>query len=132
LLYQNKPDEVIDLLKGHGPGGFASRYDEVLGDAYVAQGNFAEAQTAYLAALAENRSLQTIDTDLVQLKLNDLPDMTEVAETSAALEAAIDEDAVTGEPGNDEESIDTPEMIEGSAAEPDAENDAEPETGTEQ
>ena len=132
LLYQNKPDEVVALLKDQGAGGFAPRYNEVLGDAYAAQGNFAEAQTAYLAALAEDRSVQTIDTNLVQLKLNDLPDLTEIAATAAALEAAVDEDAVAEEADAVEESGNVPEKIEGSAAEPEAQNDADSEAGTEQ
>lgn len=90
LLYQNKPGDVVDLLKDIDAGGFAARYNEVLGDAYGAQEYFAEAQTAYVAALAENAALRTIDANLVQLKLNDLPDLAELATLSAAIEAAID------------------------------------------
>ncbi len=124
-LYQNKPDEVVDLLKDRSESAFAARYNEVLGDAYTAQGNFAEAQTAYLAALTENPALQTIDNTLVQLKLNDLPDLDELAATSAAIEAAIDEAEVASEPEN------APEAVE-EQAEPEAQDDAEPDTGTEQ
>jgi predicted negative regulator of RcsB-dependent stress response len=115
LLYQGKSNEVVELLKGRGEGGFAPRYLEVLGDAYAAQGNFAEAQAAYLAALSGNSSLQTIDTNLLQLKLNDLPDLTA---SSAAIEAANDLGDIVGEPAD--------------AAVPEAQDDAEPDTGTEQ
>jgi len=120
-LYQNKPDEVVELLKDRSESAFAARYSEVLGDAYTAQGNFAEAQTAYLAALAENPALQTIDNNLVQLKLNDLPDLDELAATSAAL----DEAEVAGESENAPEAMEEP-------AEPEAQDDAPPDTGTEQ
>ncbi len=125
LLYQNKPDEVVDLLQGRGDGGFAARYSEVLGDAYAAQSNFAEAQAAYEAALAENPALQTIDSNLIQLKLNDLPDLAELAATSAALEAAIDADEIVNVAADAADSVDH-------AAAAGAEDDAEPETETEQ
>ena len=125
LLYQSKPDEVVDLLQGRDDGGFAARYSEVLGDAYAAQSNFAEAQAAYEAALAENPALQTIDSNLIQLKLNDLPDLAELAAMSAALEAAIDEDEIVDVAEDAADSVDDP-----SAA--GAQDDAEPETETEQ
>ena len=98
LLYQNKPDEVVELLQDRGTGGFAARYGEVLGDAYAARAEYAQAQAAYMTALSENADLQTVDTDLVQLKLNDLPDPAEVAAANAAADAAVDE----GEPAVDD------------------------------
>jgi len=115
LLYQGKPDEVIEILKDRGEGGFAPRYLEVLGDAYAAQGKFAEAQTVYLAALSGNSSLQTIDNNLIQLKLNDLPELTA---NSAAIETPMDEGDVAAEHAE--------------ASEPEAQDDAEPDTGTDQ
>lgn len=90
LLYQNKPEEVVTLLRGHDTGGFAAKYSEILGDAYAALGRIEEAQAAYSKALLENATVQTIDSDLMQLKLNDLPDPNELAATSVAIEAAID------------------------------------------
>jgi predicted negative regulator of RcsB-dependent stress response len=124
LLFQNKPDEVVELLKDRGESGFTARYSEVLGDAYVAQGNYAEAQTAYLLALGEQPALQTIDNNLVQLKLNDLPDLDELAETSAAIEAAIDEGEVADEPEDSGEAVEAP-------AEPQAEDGPETDGETE-
>ena len=124
LLYQNKPDEVVELLKDRSESGFSARYSEVLGDAYAAQGNFAEAQTAYLAALSENPALQTVDNTLVQLKLNDLPDLDELAGTSAAIEAALAEDEVAEAPENAAEAMEA-------SAEPESQDDAEPDSGTE-
>lgn len=124
LLYQNKPDEVVELMEGRATGGFAARYSEVLGDAYAAKGDYAAAQTAYLAALTEDQSLQTIDNSLIQLKINDLPDLNEVAATAEALEAAIEAGDVAEEP------TDVPDEME----DPDAPlaEDAEPEAETEQ
>ena len=124
LLYQNKPDEVVELLKDRGESGFSARYSEVLGDAYAAQGNFAEAQTAYLAALTENQTMRTVDNTLVQLKLNDLPDLDEMAGTAAAIEAALAEDEVDEAPENTAEAMEEP-------AEPESQDDAEPDSGTE-
>jgi predicted negative regulator of RcsB-dependent stress response len=125
LLYQNKPDEVVELLNDRGESAFTARYSEILGDAYAAQGNFAEAQTAFQAALTENPALQTIDNNLVQLKLNDLPDLDELVEASAAIEAAIDQGEVA------EESENAPETME-EPAEPEVQDAAEPDAETEQ
>lgn len=91
LLYQEKPGEVITLLKDHVEGGFAARYSEVLGDAYAAEGRFAEAEEAYLTALAQNRNSRTIDNNLIRLKINDLPDPNELAATTGEAEPAADE-----------------------------------------
>lgn len=124
LLYQNKPDEVVELLNDRSESGFSARYGEVLGDAHAAQGNFAEAQTAYLAALTENPAVRTIDNTLVQLKLNDLPDLDELAGTSAAIEAALAEDEVAEAPENASEAVEEP-------ADPESQDDAEPDSGTE-
>ena len=124
LLYQNKPDKVVELLKDRGESGFSARYSEILGDAYAAQGNFAEAQTAYLAALTENQTMRTVDNTLVQLKLNDLPDLDEMAGTAAAIEAALAEDEVDEAPENTAEAMEEP-------AEPESQDDAEPTSGTE-
>jgi predicted negative regulator of RcsB-dependent stress response len=125
LLYQNKPDEVIELLKDRGASGFAARYKEILGDAHAAEGEFAAAQTAYQEALRLNQGLPTVDNNLIQLKLNDLPDLTELAATSAAIEAAIDE-------GDVAEEVGTAPDEEEETAQPEAQNEASPDTGTEQ
>jgi predicted negative regulator of RcsB-dependent stress response len=107
MLYQSKPEEVLTLLDGQMDNAFASRYYEILGDAHFALGNFDEAQTAYLAALSEPSAAQVIDANLVQMKINDLPeieaidaeqaeDMTAVPadEASEVIEAA---DTVVGD-----------------------------------
>lgn len=126
LLYQNKPDEVVELMEGRATGGFAARYSEVLGDAYTAKGDYAAAQASYLVALAEDQSLQTIDSSLVQLKINDLPDLNEVAATAEALDAAIEAGEVA------EESADVPDAVEELEATPDVADEADPEAETAQ
>ena len=95
LLYQNRPEEVVTLLRDRPDSAFSARYAEALGDAYFALGEYEEARTAYQAALTEIPALQTVDQNLVQLKINDLPDAEEMAATSQAIEAAL-EDADAG------------------------------------
>ena len=75
MLYQGKNEEVLTLLEGHTDDAFAPRNYEVIGDAHVALGNYEEAQTAYRAALAGNGAAQMLDTGLVQMKINDLPEL---------------------------------------------------------
>jgi len=79
LLYQDKAQEVVELVSGNMETAFASRFNEVLGDAYVELGSYAEAEAAYVAALNDNPSIPTVDTALIQLKINDLPVAEEVA-----------------------------------------------------
>lgn len=64
----------------------------MLGDAFAAQGNYAEAESAYRAAMADGRNLRTIDNNLIRLKLNDLPDAQELASTASGADAAVDDE----------------------------------------
>lgn len=73
LLYQDKAEEVVDLLEGRTGGAFAARYAETLGDAYEKLGRYNEARAAYQRALGEPNQAATIDQSFVQLKLLDLP-----------------------------------------------------------
>lgn len=99
LLYQDKPQEVLDLLKGQTDSAFAARFSEVMGDAHVALGNYAEAEAAYIAAMNDNPLARTVDVSLIQLKLNDLPSLTDATQAAQATapveEAAADEPAAT-------------------------------------
>lgn len=99
LLYQDKPEEVIELLDGYRDSAFAARYSEALGDAYVALERYEDAAEAYTAALADNPNAPTVDQALVRMKLNDLPrPATEADETDAeASPTAGEEAAETGE-----------------------------------
>lgn len=94
LLYQNKPQEVVDLLEGHAEGAFAARYNETLGDAYVALGRHQDAAEAYEVALSDGQRAPTIDQALVRWKLIDLPDP---GENSGAPESASEAPATPAE-----------------------------------
>jgi len=72
LLYQDKPQEVIDLLATQEDSAFKGLYFEALGDAYAALGQIEEAAEAYRVALAD--TTQTVNRGLVQMKLIDLPE----------------------------------------------------------
>lgn len=73
LLYQDKAEEVVELLSGRPESAFSARFNEVLGDAYAALGQYPQAEAAYLAALNDDPAARTVDVNLVQLKINDLP-----------------------------------------------------------
>lgn len=85
LLYQDKPQEVVDLLADVNVGAFNSLYDEQRGDAYTALGQFEDAGDAYRRALADPSPNPVVDRALVQMKLVDLPAtvVAEVAEEPA-------------------------------------------------
>ena len=94
LLYQNKAQEVVDLLEGQQSEGFAPAYQELLGDAYYALGRVEDAQVAYQSVLLNPLSRDAVDQRLVQWKALDLP------ETSAADDVV--EEAVVPEPAAEE------------------------------
>jgi len=71
LLYQDKPEEVIALLENQDAPAFAARYAEALGDAYALLGDVERAAEAYRTALGD--TARTINTELVAMKLADLP-----------------------------------------------------------
>ncbi|MEQ8206455.1 MAG: tetratricopeptide repeat protein [Woeseia sp.] len=93
LLYQEKPAEVLEFLKVPKDSAFAARYNEVIGDAHFALGDFDKAAESYNAVLADDRGQQTVDVALVRMKLGDLPggddsDTISLPATAAAPEQA--------------------------------------------
>jgi len=76
LLYQDKAQEVVDLLEGQENTAFAAAYGEVLGDAYAALDRIADAQAAYQQVLMDPQAQGTVDQRLVQWKALDLPEIT--------------------------------------------------------
>jgi len=82
LLYQDKPQEVIDLLQDFDAPAFSALSNELLGDAYAALEDFQNAADAYNRALADPSPTPTIDRALVQMKLIDLPEVV-VADAAA-------------------------------------------------
>jgi predicted negative regulator of RcsB-dependent stress response len=71
LLYQDKAQEVVDLLADQGDEAFAALFAEVRGDAFAALGQIAAAGDEYRIALADTS--QIINRGIVQMKLVDLP-----------------------------------------------------------
>jgi len=71
LLYQEKPQEVVDLLSAQDDEAFRGPYAEALGDAYRDLGRINDAADAYETALAD--TTQTVNRGLVRMKLDDLP-----------------------------------------------------------
>ena len=98
LLYQDKPQEAIDLLQAYRDTAFGARYSETLGDAYVALGEPDNAREAYTVALADNPNAPTVNRTLVQMKINDLPKGTDsnAAEASEAAETPAPDAAQDG------------------------------------
>lgn len=100
LLYQEKPQEVVDLLASQDDEAFRGLYAEVLGDAYARLGRVDEAAESYQTALAD--ATQTVNRGLVQMKLNDLPEPTgaapadEAPSTNGASGAEDTTDGATG------------------------------------
>jgi predicted negative regulator of RcsB-dependent stress response len=94
LLYQDKAQEVIELLADQDDNpAFTGLYAEVRGDAYAALGQIAEAGDAYRVALAD--ASQTVSRGLVQMKLMDLPEISqsEPAATAPDIEPLADDNA---------------------------------------
>ena len=102
LLYQDKPQEVVDLLEGQDNPAFAATYTELLGDAYVALGRIADAQAAYQQVLMDPLSQGTVDQQLVQWKVLDLP---EVPMEKSPAEPAADEFVEESESGDGDEAV---------------------------
>lgn len=87
-LYQDKAQEVIDLLADRDDESFAGLYAELRGDAYAALGQIEQAGEAYRSALADQS--QTVNRGIVQMKLVDLPDVDSLAAQADAAEPAVE------------------------------------------
>ncbi len=87
-LYQDKAQEVVDLLADEELAAFAAAYGEVLGDAYTMLGSIEEARDAYQSVLLDPLSQGTVDQQLVQWKSLDLPEVQPEPESVEAAEPA--------------------------------------------
>ncbi|MCH9696399.1 MAG: tetratricopeptide repeat protein [Gammaproteobacteria bacterium] len=94
FLYQDKAQEVVDLLDGETDESFAPAYNEVLGDAYTALGRIEDAQAAYQTVLLNPLAQGTVDSQLVQWKALDLP---EVVAVETAAEDEMEPEGLAGE-----------------------------------
>lgn len=94
LLYQDRPQDVVDLLSGVDEDAFTGLYNEALGDAFAALGDYEQAREAYEQALADPSPNPTIDRGFVQMKLVDLPEtvVAEAGDTAEGDTAAGDGD----------------------------------------
>jgi predicted negative regulator of RcsB-dependent stress response len=95
-LYQDKAQEVVDLLVAEDAGAFAAAYAEVLGDAYAQLGRIAEAEDAYQKILVDTSSQGTVDQQLVQWKVLDLPAVVPEAAEPEALGTVENGEAEVG------------------------------------
>ncbi len=102
-LYQDKAQEVVDLLAGEEVDAFAAAYGEVLGDAFTALGRIAEAQDAYQKVLLDPLSQGTVDQQLVQWKSLDLPLPEPVAVGEEEAAEPVPADAVEADESDSEE-----------------------------
>jgi predicted negative regulator of RcsB-dependent stress response len=105
MLYQDRPQDVIELLDGEGGSAFAAQYAEVMGDAHATMGDFAAAEQAYQAVLADAEQ-SSVDRNIVQMKLIDLPDTTAMQAAAPAPEVPVDDalDVAAADPEADAES----------------------------
>ncbi len=71
-LAQSEPDAALKLLEGIEPGEYQPLHDEVKGDAYFALKRYADARTAYAAALKAYTTIG-LEAHLLQFKLDALP-----------------------------------------------------------
>jgi len=97
LLYQEKPQELIELLGEQPESAFTARYSESIGDANLALGNFAEAEAAYRKAMADSAANPTVDRVLLQMKIDDLPEVLEENESKPEPVDAPAGDAISDE-----------------------------------
>jgi len=116
LLYQDKAQEVVDLLEGHDAPSFAALTNEALGDAYAALGDYKQAADAYNRALTDPSPSPTIDPALVQMKLIDLPEVV-VAEVEPQDQSEEPEVVVEPEVVAEPESSEQAELSEEPTAE---------------
>ncbi len=72
-LYQDKPEDAVALLDGIGDEAFAAPFGEVLGDAYAMLGQVRKAEAAYQSVVSDPAAQSTVDLNLVQWKILDLP-----------------------------------------------------------
>ena len=105
LLYQDKAQEVVDLLEGVDAPSFAALSNETLGDAYAVLGDYKQAADAYNRALTDPSPSPTVDRALVQMKLIDLPEVVvaEAAEPDVVAEPEAPEQSE--EPATAEEAV---------------------------
>ena len=91
-IAQKKPDAALTTLSGLKAGAFEPRMHEVLGDAYYAKGDKANALKEYMSAKVADMASQSLDQQALDLKIDDLsadsPQTVVQAKTPPAASAA--------------------------------------------
>lgn len=121
FLYQDKAQDVVDLVKGMPASAFAARFNEVLGDAYVMLGSYAEAEAAYIVAMNDDPAVQTVDVSLIQLKINDLPLLTEATPVEPESDEPADAVEESAEPAAENSAPQDPPVEDADDGEPEEE-----------
>ena len=106
LLYQDDSQAVVDLLEGQESEAFAATWNELLGDAYRDLGRIDDAEAAYQKVLLDPMAQATVNQQLVQWKMLDLPER----------QAAVAEPAPTGTPAEEpaaDDVVEEPEAEDG-------------------
>ena len=98
LLYQGNAQDVVDLLSEAESTAFGAVWNELLGDAYAELGRTQDAMNAYQAALLDPLAQATVDQQLLQWKVLDLPEVGEPAIDDAAAEEPAAEESAAEEP----------------------------------
>lgn len=124
LLYQDKPQEVLDLLDVPADTSFVARYQEIIGDAHFALGDMEAANAAWLAALADPRSQQTVDAELIRMKLDDLPE-TGASDADAAGAGSSDAGDDPGSAGDESAAISDAASVDGESGDDESGDDGE-------
>jgi len=73
LEYQGDAQGVVDLLEGQESPAFTATWSELLGNAYHELGRIEDATAAYQTALLDPMAQATVDRELLQWKMLDLP-----------------------------------------------------------
>lgn len=84
LLYEDRPEEALEVLDVARPGAFRPRFLELRGDAEFALGRTAAARESWTAALAAPGDPPLVDMRLLRMKLDELGAQEPVAEAAAA------------------------------------------------
>ncbi len=107
LLYQDKAQDVVDLLENESNPAFSAAYNEVLGDAYHALGRIGDAQSAYQRVLMDPLSQGTVDQRLVQWKVLDLPEVAARETPEETVEETVEQADTPVEPDGEEAAATT-------------------------
>jgi len=104
LLYQDRPQDALELLGEPPDTAFAARYNDVIGDAHHALGDMEAAASAWTAALADATGSQTVDAEFIRMKLDDLPAPDDGTDSTVPAPEPAPEDATAADSAADEET----------------------------